>query len=330
MRSSVLAIIFIFLLTMVALSYSSNLLILKKGIEKSNQEAKQLLSNKNYLTIIPYVLDNYKDKDYDTIYTQLKRYNSRYITVELVELSSKINPNFVDFTLFKDPPLSKLLRSNYTWKDLYKYRLKNGLLADISGYYEFFEDEIDILTSYNLPNINNASDEALEMLYVLHTQDESKAYSLRDSIIKNRTNKKLIDDSNFNSFLATYSDSIKRVVTTVPTWNVNYINEKILRAILSKKYEGEHLTNHVTKIRALLLMRDNEYIDDAKLKYNLYPKKSEQTVLSYLGTRTTFWQILINDTENNIKTSFIFKWSGTKYILISLTQEELIWLLYFF
>lgn len=321
MRSSVLALIFIFLLTLVALNYSSHLLILKDGIDKSNLEAKKIISNKDYLTIIPYVLDKYKDKDFKTIETHLKKYGNQYITIELIELSSKINPNFVDFTLFKHKPLNTFLKEGYTWEDLYKYRLSHGILADISGYYKFFKDESDILTLYNLPNINNAADESLKNLYILHTQDEGKANSFRQDVLRNREKEriKILDNTNFESFFMMYQDSVKNVVTITPTWNVNYIDEKILRAIFNKFYTGKNQALSIAKINALLLGRENEYLTKDKLKRII---TEEKVILTYLGDRTTFWQVNVSNSKSKLNSMFIFKWDGERYNLISLLEKE--------
>lgn len=323
MRSSLLALIFIIVMTSLAIGYTSHLLVFRKGIEKAVEMEEQKLSNKNYITIIPFVLNKSENGDYNEIYHELRKLNNNVVTIELVELSSKINPNFVDFTIFETPPLSKTLKDGITWKDLNKFRIKEGLVHDIEVYNQFFKEGVDIITAYNLPNINNASDIALEMLYSLYTGDESRAYSFKDAVIQNRKRHQLLDERKLKSFLATYDDSIGNIVTTIPTWNINYVDEDVLRTILSKKYQGKKIENAVTKIRALLLMRENEYIDDEKLKYNLYPKKNEESILSYLGSRTTFWQVIVTDKKNNLVTNFIFKWNAESYVLISLTTKEL-------
>lgn len=166
--------------------------------------------------------------------------NREWTEEELTDISSRININFFDFTLFKNPPLNSLLKPEYSWTDLDTFRLERGFVMNLDLYREFFLDDIDynkIFTLYNTPNINNISDSMAELLYLEITEHEEKAAAFKRYLQQRRREKKLLTERDLKQLEARFSKEVLERLTTVPTWNRNEVPTILKQAISSYSRE---------------------------------------------------------------------------------------------
>lgn len=321
LRSSFIAFIFILTISIYALNYSNYITNLNKGVDKVIEKNSVYHSNSDLISIMPFLINKSETGSYEEINHELTRLKSNTLEIELIELSSKINPNFVDFTIFKEPYLKHFLKDQYNWRDLYQFREEKGLLNDISPYYRFFKDDMDILTNYNLPNINNMSDDIAQKLYSLYSNDDARSHSFKERVVQNRINGTILDERTYRTFLTGFNPSIANIITTTPAWNVNYIDQNILRALITKKYRDRNIDGFVNKRETLLRLRETKYIKKDEIESLLQLKPHEQSILTYLGDRTTFYLIRITNKKENSITELIFKWSGERYVLLGLNSS---------
>ncbi len=252
--------------------------MLNRSIEKSRVKIELLNSDVDELhEVIEYVN---KNKELETI-------KDGDITITFSDISSKLDLNFIDFTIFKTGTFRSLLKQEYTWLSLQEFREELGFTSDIGLYRGFFPENIDfesLFTIYSLPNINNMSDIMLEKYYKTITGDESKALSLKNYLQNRRKSKKTIDDMELKRLIGVYGDELKDVITIIPTWNRVNIDKDLLDRTSS-------LSKNMQKL--------------------------------YLGDKTTFWSITIDNSKTKLKTTMILRWfeSEELYRPISITKD---------
>ncbi|MGL1892034.1 MAG: hypothetical protein OCD02_10425 [Spirochaetaceae bacterium] len=324
MRSSVIAFIFIISISAIITVYSSNVLTLSKGINKLSGKIDRSLTNLDIIEQITEVLNSETDKSYELIVRELNELNNSDRIITIKDISSKLNPNFVDFTLFKQTGLKSKLADNITWLTLQQYRDDNGFISDLTPYNQFLKNhDEDIFTLYNIPNLNNASDISLKNYYYHFTQDEYKATQFKEHIVSKRLKQLLVDDQNINKFFFLFDKDFKDRVTIIPTWNVNFLTDDLLTVIISKKYGGTNIEYFNNKLGTIKTLRKSEYITSAKLKRILELKDNQKSILTYVGDKTTFWEVNITDNVKKSETKIVFGLYLEQYRVVSLKVELL-------
>ncbi|QEN04218.1 hypothetical protein EW093_05695 [Thiospirochaeta perfilievii] len=221
--------------------------------------------------------------------------------VMIVDESSKIDLNFIDFTLFKESEFQKLL-NNRSWVDLQDEREALGFINNIEIYREYFRDDVEfgaIFTTHSKPNINNSSDISLEMLYNLATANSSRASIFINKVITRRKSQNPYTEEEIDKEIRDY-------VTALPSWNINTLDPKLLKALLSK-YDLDYMP----------LYREIKTEKELKQIYRVPKEKS--SLYTYLGVTTTCWKITVEDNINRVMTTL---WYGlnadlTGYFLIN-------------
>lgn len=323
MRNSIYAFIFALSISIIIAGYVSHLILFKKAITKTEDKLTILESNREYIESITELFNKEEDIDYNILIEKLSELESDSVEVEVKDVSSSLNPNFMDFTLFKYPPLRNILKENVTWRTLNDFREELGFTTDISKYDKFFKKDKNLFTIYNLPNINNAADYVLKSYYELYTGNEFKSTIFKDYVVQRRISQQLFDDKEYDKFLTTFDKDIKKTIGVIPSWNVNFVPETLLRTVLSKDYRGKKITSYGSKISQILDIRKNKLITDEELHNILQLNKKQKSAATYLGTTTTFWKISVIDRDNNLKTDFIYGWILDGYRLISFKSEPI-------
>lgn len=191
---------------------------------------------------------------------------------EREDISSKLNINFVDFTLFKKPALANLLKPEYNWMDLDIFRLENGFVMDIDIYREFFREDIpfeEIFTLYNIPNINNCSDSMAELYYLSITEDEYKAKQFKELLQKRRRDKKPFKEKELKQLSSKFDKVVLQLFSTQPVWNREYTHSILSETISSM---------------------------------------TQETQKTWLGERTTFFKIYLEN-EEKVDVELIYRWN---------------------
>lgn len=315
MFNSFTSTLFSITIAILAITFTSYLITFNKVLDRSITEANKYISNEYIIEYLLKIINENKDEGITKLYPFIKNIEDEYIHIELEDISSKINLNFIDFTLFKEPSFKRLLKDQYTWKSLDEFRNKIGFINNIDAYKLFFKDTIDfknIFTTYSLININNSSDIMLENLYLQLSENSSKASSLKVLVDQKREERVFFDEKNFDNFLHSYDKDIISNLSIIPSWNINRLDETLLKALLD---------NYKINSTSILSIRDNREIKQKEIVSLLKINQSNKTLLTYLGVKTTFWLIMVIDDENNIKTNLImgFDENNDNYKVISIS-----------
>lgn len=209
--------------------------------------------------------------------------NIQWAEEDKIDISSKLNINFVDFTMFKKPQLANLLLSGYSWVDLDNFRLEKGFVMNIDLYAHFFKEEVsldEIFTLYNTPNINNCSDTMVEVLYTEVTGKEFEATQLKSYIQQRRRLKEQITQSELNQLKSRFDKDVIEIFTTEPTWNKENVHPLLLQVVMSyseeveKTWIGEVTTHYKIEINS------EDHIS-AELIYRLNGETNEYDLFSF-------------------------------------------------
>lgn len=306
LRSSFIAVIFIFIISGIAISFSVNTKLSSKLIESELNISELFYSDLEFLEYFEKYL---KDK------SDLNKLNYSEYDILIEDISSLININFVDFTLFKDNPFRQLLAPGKSWIDLENFRNEIGYTTDIYLYSIFFQKDIELdkyFTIYNYPNLNNSSDLAIEKYYGLITNNENKAENLKIYIQNARKNNHKLDEQEYKNLKNIYG--LKKI-TISPNWNINKIPQELLKLILTKYNIGyENIIN----------LRKNRRITNKELPSLLGINETNKTVLTYLGDLTTFYKIEVTNSKTLSATTIIIKYNFEleKYKIISIVRSE--------
>lgn len=316
MHNSLTVFIFSVTVALIAISFSSSLLLHNKSINKSLDIIERSAVDIDFIEKLKVELDNVEDLSFEVIKNKIMNHEDEKLSLEVKDISSKMNINFIDLTLFKKYKFRVLLKNEYSWNHLQEYRNEIGFTTDIYQYEKFFKEDIDIssiLTVYNLPNINNSSDIMLEKYYESYTGSSSKASSFKTRIDGKRNAKKVFDEKAFLNLMQSYDSEIVNIISVLPSWNINNVDSKLLNAILSK---------YNINSTAIMDLRDIREIKESELISLLSTKQENKTLYTFLGCTTSFISIKISDNLNSNYFTLIFKLNAidNSYSIISINK----------
>lgn len=282
MYNSITVFLFSVIVAIFAFSAAYSVSMLNRSIERSSTKIVMLNNDVDRLhEIIEYInINTDTQKKPETII-------DGEITITFLDISSRLDLNFIDFTIFKTRSFRSLLKQKYTWLSLQDFRDELGFTSDINIYRDFFVENINfesLFTVYSLPNINNMSDIMLEQYYIAVTEDESKALSLKNYLQNSRKSKKVIDNRELKRLITIYGEELQDFITVIPSWN----KENMHKDLLDK----------------------SRYISKKSKKF-------------YIGDKTTFWYVTIYNKSTELNTTIILKWlqSEELYQPISIIKD---------
>lgn len=301
MHNTYVSFIFIITVSIILLVHTSSLLTYKNIIQKNYKTALDLDSNIDQIQLLLEIVNN--ETNSNDLSEKLSYLASDNIDINITDESSKIDLNFVDFTIFKDYPFNEMLKDNFTWSDLNEVRVKNGFVNNIDIYKSYFNDSLpfnEIFTFYSIPNINNCSDLILSKLFLEYSNNELLANNLKIVVDSFRRDFLAIDDSILKRISTNFGEPyLYDIFTTIPSWNINTVNQKLLEYILSKY--GIDKNN-------IINFRKNNTITEKELIYLIPGYNSINGLSSYLGVKTTFWRVIIDNKIDGLETHIILRW----------------------
>ena len=156
--------------------------------------------------------------------------------LRLRDVSSALNPNWVRKNLFEKTNLGALFTSGFDASALQQYREDSGFHLDIrAGYGSFFDDKtLDrYFTPYGWANLNTSDEFALRRLAELRSGDAGFAEIFHSRIQSMPLEKKLVKPEEIKAFLADGCDMLFPAVNAEPSFNVHFLDPRILEALLS-------------------------------------------------------------------------------------------------
>lgn len=212
------------------------------------------------------------------------------IPITISEASSALNPNWLRKGLLEDTSLSSLLKPGTSPADLQQYREDEGLSQDLGHYADFFsgDEAMALVSTYSYPCIGACDEFALRRLCLDATGDSLAADALLGAAQAQLKTGKAIDEAGLRGLLGLRYDALSTVVTAQAQMNVNFLPEKILKAVVG--YSAWGIPDADKKWQAIALSRESSPISK-ELLLSVLKLKADHPVFAYLGTRSFFWRI---------------------------------------
>ncbi|MCK5153874.1 MAG: hypothetical protein KAQ93_05900, partial [Spirochaetales bacterium] len=168
------------------------------------------------------------DSRMDPVWSYIESQANEYEYLELSDVSSRINPNWVRSVFFERTDLMKFLLNGVSPDMLKDHRNKTGYVMDIySSYSELIDTEaLDTLfTPYSYLNVNTAYEYVLKDMYELMTGDSGAATSFHAFIASALASKHIITETELQNAVGSNYITINPIISTLPEMNVNFIPE---------------------------------------------------------------------------------------------------------
>lgn len=214
------------------------------------------------------------------------------ISVTAEDVSSKINPNWVDPELFEKTDLLTCLKKGVTPAELRQYRTDKGFSTDIKTFYSrfFVEDTFEnLLSAYSYADINTSDEFALEDLYAQRSGDKAASAGFRERLRDRRMALQPFEVDDLDMALAPYMDTVFPVIAIAPTMNANFVPERVLSALLA--YPAFSIPDAADRANLILSERAHDEITQERL-YTLIGMARENPVYRSIGTKTWFWRLV--------------------------------------
>jgi len=236
-----------------------------------------------------------KDKDIpdsptDSIYT----YTKEGFKVEVEELSSRINPNWIYVHVLAETPLSKLCLSAEKPLTLQQYRIDHGFSVNIAKHYnDFFTKEAfeKFLTPYGYVNLNNDDEFAIEKAIIEAGGENAFAAYIHSIIRQKRESRELINRVELEQLLTSQRKKLADIIGIEPQWNVNHADSFLITSLIS--YEPFNIKNAVTVATSIIAAREAKPITQIQL-IDLTGLNPNHRLFTWLGTRSWFWSVTIS------------------------------------
>lgn len=227
--------------------------------------------------------------------------------VELEDVSSRIDPNWVRKSLFDKTELRTLFSpdsevvgspSDY----LQQQRQDRGFYSDLwRGYHALFSSRTiaRYLTPWSYANLNVTDEFALRKLYEVRTGDAASADVFHTRIQQLLGEQRVVPEAELKSFLGSDYDKLYPAINALPWWNVHFLPELILRQLLA--YPDYKVKDPGERADRILSLRENGEIKPADLQA-LVGLPARHVIYQYLGTSTWFWRVTVTVSSGSLVT----------------------------
>lgn len=220
----------------------------------------------------------------------------------LEDVSSRLNPNWVQRNLLASPLLATLLVPGRTADELQTYRHEYGFFLDIgSGYRDFFSTEVldRYFSPYGYANVNVTDEFSLMDLVYLRTGEADTAEMVRERLRAAVVLRTLVNRDTLRELLGPAYGRVYPVVNVEPVWNVHFLPERLLRAVLA--YPAFAVDPTGAKAGHLVSIRDSAELTAERLASILGADRSNR-IHQYLGVTTWFWEITASRDGRTLRT----------------------------
>lgn len=211
------------------------------------------------------------------------------VSLELRDVSSRVNPNYVRKKLLEETDLESLLAPGVTARELQQYRESAGLSASLAHYGGFFSRGSErLLTCYGWANVNTTDEFVLRSLARSLTGSEAKAQALHGKIQGLLAGHRVISEGDLPAFLGAEAGALEPCVCAAPSWNLHFLDPFLLTALLS--YPPWNIEEPERKAKALLAAISAGDPAEADIAVILGIPEGH-VLLHYVGLRTWFWEL---------------------------------------
>jgi hypothetical protein len=214
--------------------------------------------------------------------------------VELADVSSRVNPNWVRKNLLEKTRIGSLMEPGASPDGLQQYREETGFHMNVGSAYEtYFRDDAmeRYLSPYGYANINVTDEFALRRLYALRTGDHLAAEAFHGRVQQLLRERRLIHREGLREFLGSKADLLLPVMNVEPVWNVHFAEELLLQAVLD--YPELQVPDPSAALSSLLASREGGGTAAEDLP-SIIGAPPESRVYQYLGLTTWFWRVHVS------------------------------------
>ncbi len=283
---------------------------------------------KDEVTEIIYQLENdptpLSDSKFDPVWSYIEGRSDSFEYIDLTDLSSRINPNWVSSEIFVQTELKRVLVGGVSPERFRELRRSSGYLLDIKkGYSGMIKAEAlkKFFTAYSYLNVNTSSEIVLTDLFAI-TGGESERDMFYDLLSEAREERRIISSREFMDRTGNKYMEFYPLIGTLPEMNIHFIPEFILEQILAYPYGGKIIENNDFIFNNLISIRDRDEISPGELKTLIVAKDLQERVFHHIGTKTWFWEISISSGKAGVKAIVVcIPWeNGFSYRLYSFSS----------
>jgi hypothetical protein len=212
--------------------------------------------------------------------------------IELKEISSLINPNWLRKGILEETSLGKSLLPGKSAKELQQFREDGGLGSALSVFGDFFSEEAleDSMSVYSYANVDSSDEFALRKLFSQATGNDSGAEAFHQRLQSHLMSREQADEKKLASLLGMEGELAGRVMGIEAQMNINFADEDALRAILS--YPAHDIKDSETRTRMIMDERAAKPLKKADL-IRITGKQPPHPVYGYLGVKSWFWSLMV-------------------------------------
>ena len=210
--------------------------------------------------------------------------------INLNSLSGKINLNCINEDILCNSGIRNFFEDSDALSFIINERKEERLIYDYQELKDFIskEDFDRYFTCYGFSNINISDENIIKIISDSATKSDYGNILYNQVRTIRKTKQFIKSDIELKMFLGVNFEAIMPYVNIKPQINVNFMEEDVLRALLS--YPEFKLTNKAQRINTLLSVRETTEINEEDLTNILGISKNDE-LYYYLGCRTWFWQI---------------------------------------
>lgn len=296
------------LYSLIALSFSSLLLSALVGPQiimgrriatyEADAQRKQQLEEAvmSVLSILSSDPTPRVDAPVDPLWTTISQSQSQPVLLSIKDVSSSLNLNTIGINWLSQNPIAVEMASTGAVGEIQKLRSSGGISprTNLEGIVP--RDAVgSIFGIYGYAHPRLIDKEGLEVLLKPRLGDLSSALAERIVSYGN------VDEENhFHSMFGEDLGQAAPIVSPRPLINIHFIDERLLRIVLSLQFNGEPLPNPDVALDAIISVRRFREITSESLRSMIDIEEGQDEVFAFLGVQTWFWQISAEDSEKRI------------------------------
>jgi hypothetical protein len=270
---------------------------LSYGRKSADKDAERISLEKEAERVIAALTEDptpEADSPGDSVWESIHTSQTEGVEIALEDVSSKLNPNWVQKAVFEKTRLGDILLSGENADALQQRREDEGFSLDIaSEYKDFIREEAlpKYFSAYGYANINVTDEFALRKLYALRTGDEPGSEVFHGRVQQLLAAKKILKSSELRAFLGVDFDKLFPVVNAEPVFNVHFVEPLVLTELLS--YPDWKIEHPAQTAELILGARDSSELTGPELR-KIIGAAENNRIYQYLGSTTWFWKIVVS------------------------------------
>jgi len=239
------------------------------------------------------------DSPIDPIWATISRTQNQSVLLSIEDVSSSLNLNTIGTTWLSQDPIAMELATAGAVREIQRLRSSGGISPRTSLEGIVPQDAMgSIFGIYGYAHPRLIDKEGLEALLRPRLGDSSSTLAARIVSYRNAY------EGNYSRFYSMFGKDLGQaalIVSPMPLINVHFIDERLLRIILSLQFNGEPLPNPDAALTAITSARGFREITSESLRLMVDTREGQDEVFALLGVQTWFWRIGAEDSERRLR-----------------------------